>query len=71
MYSVLNCHNVAKHTEFYLGQLQFHVFFTGNIGCFKNTLLQYSTCYCVASVTKTFTLKGEQTIYRSRCAAGA
>jgi hypothetical protein len=21
MYSALNCHNVAKHTEFYLGRL--------------------------------------------------
>jgi hypothetical protein len=35
MYSVLNCHNVAKQTEFYLGKLQLIVTFTGNVGCFK------------------------------------
>jgi hypothetical protein len=35
MYNVLNYHNVAKHTEFYLGQLLFNVTFTGNAGCFK------------------------------------
>jgi hypothetical protein len=31
MYSVLNCHNVAKHAEFYLGYLRF----TGNARCLK------------------------------------
>jgi hypothetical protein len=35
MYSVLNCHNVAKHAEFYLGELRFSVTSTGNAGCFK------------------------------------
>jgi hypothetical protein len=35
MYSVLNCHSVAKHTEFYLGQLRFNVTSTGNAGSFK------------------------------------
>jgi hypothetical protein len=29
---------------------------TGNAGCLKNTLQWYSKCYCLASVTKTFTL---------------
>jgi hypothetical protein len=33
MYSVLNCHNVAKHTQFYLGYLRFSMIFTGNAGC--------------------------------------
>jgi hypothetical protein len=37
MYSVLNCHNVAKHTEFYLGQLRFNATCTGNAGCFKKS----------------------------------
>jgi cephalosporin hydroxylase len=30
----------------------------------KRALQCYSKCYCVASVTKTFTLKGVQTIHR-------
>jgi hypothetical protein len=37
MYSVLNCHNVAKHAEFYLGQLRFEVTSTGNTGCFRKS----------------------------------
>jgi hypothetical protein len=37
MYSVLNGHNVAEHTEFYLGWLQFNVNSTGNAGCLKNS----------------------------------
>jgi hypothetical protein len=36
-------------------------------GVLKRALQWYSKCYCVASVTKTFTLKGVQTIRRSRC----
>jgi hypothetical protein len=35
-------------------------------GVSKRALQWYSKCYCVASVTKTFTLKGAQTIHRSR-----
>jgi hypothetical protein len=35
MYSVLNYHNIARHTEFYLGYLRFNVASTGNAGCFK------------------------------------
>jgi hypothetical protein len=34
-------------------------------GVSKRALQWYSKCYCVASVTKTFTLKGVQTIPRS------
>jgi hypothetical protein len=32
-------------------------------GVSKRDLQWYSKCYCVASVTKTFTLKGVQTIH--------
>jgi hypothetical protein len=39
MYSVLNCHAVAKHIEFYLRWLRFNVTFTGDIRCFKNSLV--------------------------------
>jgi hypothetical protein len=35
--SVLNCHNVAKHTEFCLGELRFNATCTGNVGCFKKS----------------------------------
>jgi hypothetical protein len=31
----------------------------------KRALQWYSKCYCVASVTKTFTFKGVQAIHRS------
>jgi hypothetical protein len=37
MDSVLSCHNVAKHTEFYLGYVRFNVTFTDNVGCFKKS----------------------------------
>jgi hypothetical protein len=33
-------------------------------GVSKRDLQWYFKCYCVASVTKTFTLKGVQTIHR-------
>jgi hypothetical protein len=36
--SVLNCHNVANHTESYLGWLRFNVTSTGNVGRFKKAL---------------------------------
>jgi hypothetical protein len=36
MLSVLKCHNVAKCTEFYLGQLRFNVTSIANAGSFKN-----------------------------------
>jgi hypothetical protein len=65
MYRVLNCHSVEKYTEFFLWKLQFFMTFTGNAGCLKMALQWYSKCYCVASVTKMFRLKGVQTVYRS------
>jgi hypothetical protein len=37
MHSVLNCHDVAKHTELYLGYLRFNVTSNGNAGCFKKS----------------------------------
>jgi hypothetical protein len=46
MYSILNCHNVAKHAEFYLAWLRFHVSSTGNAGC-----LQKNVCSCIRNVT--------------------
>jgi hypothetical protein len=61
MDSAFNCHNIAKHTEVYLGELRFDVNSTGNA---KRVLQWYSKCYCVASVTKMFILKGVQTIHR-------
>jgi hypothetical protein len=30
MYTVLNCHDIGKHTEFYLGYLLFNVVSIGN-----------------------------------------
>jgi hypothetical protein len=47
MYSVLNYHNVAKHTEFYLGKLLFNVTSTGNAAwCLKKELYN-----CIPNVT--------------------
>jgi hypothetical protein len=37
MYSALNCHNVAKYTEFYLGYLQFNMTSTANARCFQKS----------------------------------
>jgi hypothetical protein len=37
MYSVLNCNNVTKHTEFFMGQLRLNVTSTGNAGCFEKS----------------------------------
>jgi hypothetical protein len=42
---VLNCQNVAKHTEFYLGQLRFNVTSTGNAGCLKKGLYNFESLY--------------------------
>jgi hypothetical protein len=41
IYSVSNCHNVANHAEFYLGELWFTVTFTGNAECFKNNFTTF------------------------------
>jgi hypothetical protein len=35
MYSALNCRNVAKYAEIYLGWLRFNVTSTSDVGCFK------------------------------------
>jgi hypothetical protein len=44
MYSVLNCHNVAKHTEFFLGQLRFNATSTGN-AVFQKELYIFESLY--------------------------
>jgi hypothetical protein len=47
MYSVLNYHNVAKDSEFYLGQLRVNVTSTGNAGCFKKSFtMVFQTLLC-------------------------
>jgi hypothetical protein len=47
MYCVSNCHNVAKHSEFYVGQLRFNMTSTGK-QCFRNNftmvLLMLTVC---------------------------
>jgi hypothetical protein len=63
MHSVLNCHNLAKDAKFFLGWLWFSVASTVMQGVSDRPLQWYSKCYCVVSVTKTFTLKGIQTIH--------
>jgi hypothetical protein len=44
MNSVLNCHKVAKHTEFRLGYLQFNVTSNGNAECFKKSFTNLKGC---------------------------
>jgi hypothetical protein len=44
MYSVLNCHNVAKHTEFNLGLLRLNATFTGNAECFRKSFTTLKAC---------------------------
>jgi hypothetical protein len=47
MYSISNCHNVAKYIEFYLGYLRFIVTSTANAGCIKKSvtmILQMLLC---------------------------
>jgi hypothetical protein len=62
MYSLLNCHNVAKHAEFYLGKLRFNVTSTGNTGRFKKSfaivfqMLLSGECY--ENVHKLSTVRG-------------
>jgi hypothetical protein len=54
MYSALNCHNVAKYAEFYMGYLRFNVTSTGNAGCFEKSftmvfqMLLCGECYDVS-----------------------
>jgi hypothetical protein len=65
IYSVLKCHNVEKHTQFYLGYLGSMWLPLVMQGVSKRALQWCSRCYCVVSVTKAYTLKGVQTIHRS------
>jgi hypothetical protein len=37
VYSILNCHNVAKHVKFYMWQLWFIVASTGSVERFKKS----------------------------------
>jgi hypothetical protein len=37
MYNDLNCHNVVKHAEFYLGELRFNATSTSDAGCFEKS----------------------------------
>jgi hypothetical protein len=64
MYSVLNYHNVARPSCIWdsYGSMWFSLVMQG---VSRRALQGYSKCYCVASVTKTFILKGVQTIHRS------
>jgi hypothetical protein len=39
MFSVSNCHNVAKDIIFYLGELWFNVTFIGNAGSFEKSFM--------------------------------
>jgi hypothetical protein len=55
--SVLNCHNVAKHTECDMGIFTVQCA-TGNTGCFKKVFTMVFQMLLLASVTKTFILKG-------------
>jgi hypothetical protein len=70
MRSVLNCHNVAKYTSFTWdshGSMWLPMVMQG---ASKKALQWYSKRYCVASVTKTVTLKGVQAMdssYSFKC----
>jgi hypothetical protein len=47
MYRILTCHNVAKYSEFYLGQVRSNVTSTADAGCFKKSftmVLQMLLC---------------------------
>jgi hypothetical protein len=66
MCSVLNSRNVAKHTKFYWDGYNSILLPLVMQGVSKKALQWYSKCYCVASVTATFTLKGVQTIHLQR-----
>jgi hypothetical protein len=65
MYSVLTCHNVAKYTELHWDSYGPMWLPLAMQGVSKRVLQWYSKCCCVASVTKTFILKGIQITHRS------
>jgi hypothetical protein len=47
MRSVFNCHNIVKHTKFYLGWLSFNVASAGNaVGWFKRALQVFQLLLC-------------------------
>jgi hypothetical protein len=61
VYSVINCHDVAKHTEFYLVQLHFNVTSTGNAGCLKMSFtMVLQMLLCPFSVNVSVTLATQQ-----------
>jgi hypothetical protein len=65
MYSLLNCRNVGNTSRFIrdsYGSMWLPLVMQG---VSKGVLQWYSKCYCVATVKKTFTLKGVQIIHRS------
>jgi hypothetical protein len=55
--------HIAKHTEFYLGQLRFNVTFAGNTRCFKKSFAIVFQMLLCGECTKTFALKDIQTIH--------
>jgi hypothetical protein len=57
MYSVLNCHNVSKHTELYLGHLPFNDF-KWYCRVFKKEL--YASIYMVISLAMSVTHRNVQ-----------
>jgi hypothetical protein len=65
VYIILNCHNAAGRSLTWDSYCSVSHTSTGNLGCFKTALEWFSKCYCVASVTKTFTPKSIHTICRS------
>jgi hypothetical protein len=49
----MRCHNVAEHTEFYLGLLWSNVTCVGNARCFsKRTLQWHSKYFCVQTIVQ-------------------
>jgi hypothetical protein len=58
MYSVLNCHNAAKHTEFYLGWLRFNVTSSGIAWCFKKIyIMVFQMLLCCVCYENVYTLR--------------
>jgi hypothetical protein len=64
MYSVLNCHNVAKHTKFYMKYLRFNATFTSNAGCFKKSFTVVFQMFLCGECYENVYTYGIQTIQR-------
>jgi hypothetical protein len=63
MYSVLNCHNVAKYTDHYLGQLfQCNIHESQRVVRLRKLVLQMLLC---GDYYERFTLKSVQTTHHS------